>query len=159
MTIKSQIDYACPACALAWLPFASALACPQCGRPLPDFEATSIVSETLESAKFNKRLYGKFELEFWLTRRLGDRYLAWAFKALDLAEQNPELPAEKAALAALMDLDLEEMTPYREHILGYFTTVVEGYRKAAAQNPDDWKKMPEPEKPFFGRKIIENPEE
>ena len=115
-----------------------------------------MLTETLESARFNKRLYGKFELEFWLTRRLGDRYFAWAFKALDLAEQNPDLPAERVALAALMELDLEEMTPFREHILGYLAAVVEAFRKALAAAPDDWKKMPEPEKPFFGRKIIED---
>ena len=48
------------------------------------------------------------------------------------------------------------MTPYRAHILGYLTAVIEGCRKATAANPDDWKKMPEPEKPFFGRKIIED---
>lgn len=156
MTIKSQIDYACPACQLAWLPCSKNAKCPKCGRLLPDNEATSIVDETLESAKFNKRLYGKFELEFWLTRRLGDRYFAWAFKALDTADSNPAMAASSAALAALMDLDLEEMTPYREHMLDYFSAVIEGYRILAAQNPDDWKKMPEPEKPFFGRKIIED---
>ena len=156
MTIKSQIDYECPNCQLAWLPYAENLKCPKCGRLLPNGEATAISDETLESAKFNKRLYGKFELEFWLTRRLGDRYFAWAFKALDVAESNPEMSAASAALTAMMDLDLEEMSPYREHMLGYFTAVIEGYRKLAAKNPEDWKKMPEPEKPFFGRKIIED---
>ena len=155
MTIKSQIDYACPQCQLAWLPFEKSTACPQCGRALPKVEATSIVDQTLESARFNKRLYGKFELEFWLTRRLGDRYFAWAFKALDLAEHNPKLESDKVALATLMELDLEEMSPYREHLLGYLTAAVEGYRLAKAQKPDDWTKMPEPERPFFGRKIIE----
>ncbi len=156
MTIKSQIDSACPTCALAWLPYEPGLKCPRCGRSIPDQDSTAIVQETLDSAKFNKRLYGKFELEFWITRRLGDRYFAWAFKALDFAEQNPEMSAEKAALASLMELDLEEMTPYREHMLGYFTAVIEAYRKAAKANPEDWKKIPEPEKPFFGRKIIED---
>lgn len=156
MTIKSQIDYACPACQLEWIPYAKTLACPKCGRPLPDNESTSIITETLESAKFNKRLYGIFELEFWLTRRLGDRYFAWAFKALDIAEKTPEMSGESVALTALMELDLEEMSPYREHMLGYFTAVVSGFRSLAAKNPDDWKKLPEPEKPFFGRKIIED---
>ena len=157
MTIKSQIDYACPECKLAWLPYATALKCPQCGRTISDIEATSIIQETLESARFNKRLYGKFELEFWMTRRLGDRYLAWAFKALDFAERSPESPAQSVALAALMELDLEEMMPYREHLLGYFTAVIEQYRVLKAKTPEDWTKMPEPEKPFFGRKIIEDP--
>ncbi|HLX60574.1 MAG TPA: hypothetical protein VKX17_04755 [Planctomycetota bacterium] len=155
MTIKSQIEYACPACALAWLPYAPGLSCPKCGRAVPETEVTAIVPETLESAKFNKRLYGKFELEFWLTRRLGDRYFQWAFKALDVAEKISELSAEKAALAAIMELDLEEMTPYREHILGYLTAVVEAWQKARTANPAEWEKIPEPEKPFFGRKIVE----
>src|SRR5204863_3746810 len=145
-TIKSQIDYACPTCAFTWLPYAPGLHCPQCARPVPEKEVTEIIQETLESAKFNKRLYGKFELEFWLARRLGDRYLQWAFKALDLAEKSPELSAEKVALATLLDLDLEEMTPYREHILGYLAASVEAYRKNLAQRPEDWQKNPEPEK-------------
>ena len=74
MTIKSQIDYACPDCDFSWLPYARGLNCPKCGRQIPDKEVTEIIQETLDSAKFNKRLYGKFELEFWMTRRLGDRY-------------------------------------------------------------------------------------
>lgn len=155
MTIKSQIDFECPDCHLAWLPYAKALRCPKCGREVPEKEVTAILSETLESAQFNKRLYGKFELEFWIARRRGDDYLRWAFKALDLAEQNPGEPAEKIALAALMELDLEDMSPYREHMLGYFAASVAAYRAARAAKPADWEKMPEPERPFFGRRIVE----
>ena len=157
MTIKSQIDYACPECQTAWLPYEKGLSCPNCGRPLPDRESTEVVDETLESARFNKRLYGKFELEFWITRRLGDRYFAWAFKALDLGEQHPELSPNSIAISTLMELDLEEMSPYREHLSGYLARVVERFRKCAAEKPEDWTKMPEPDKPFFGRKIIEDP--
>src|SRR5437588_49132 len=146
MTIKSQIDYQCPQCQLAWLPYAAGLRCPQCGRKIPDAEVTAILSETLESARFNKRLYGKCDVEYWTARRRGDEYLRWAFKALDLAEQNPETPAEKIALAALMELDLEEMSPYREHVLGYLSAAVDAFRKARAAAPGEWEKMPEPEK-------------
>ncbi|MEI6232193.1 MAG: hypothetical protein WCT04_04025 [Planctomycetota bacterium] len=156
MTIKSQIDYACPACHTAWIPYAKGLACPQCERVLPDAESVSFVDQTLESAKFNKRLYGKFELEYWFTRRLGDRYFAWAFKALDLTDASPELSSDSLALATLMELDLEEMSPYRAHLLGYFVSVIDGYRIQRSLKPDEWTKMPEPEKPFFGRKIIED---
>jgi hypothetical protein len=156
MTIKSQIDYHCPACGLAWLPYADALCCPRCGRPVPIGEVTAIVQETLESAKFNKRLYGKYELEYWLDRRIGDLYMKWAFKALDLAEQNPNEPPEQLALAALMSIDLEALAPYREHVHGFLAAAVSAWRAAHRQNPSDWQKIPEPEKPFFGRKIIDD---
>lgn len=156
MTIKSQIEYECPGCRREWLPHAKGLACPWCGRPLPDGEETGILAEALESARFNMRLYGRFELEFWIARRLGDRYLEWGFKALQAALGRPDLPARAAALAALMDIDLEEMTPLREHVLDFLAALIEQYRQASARNPADWQKMPEPEKPFFGRKIIDD---
>jgi hypothetical protein len=129
--------------------------CPYCKRAVPDSEVTGIVSETLESARYNKRLYGRFELEYWLSRRLGDKYMAWGFKALQMAEIEPQTPAQSIAVAALMDLDLEEMTPYREHIAGFLSALVEAYRVAFKADPKAWEKIPEPEKPFFGRKIID----
>ena len=156
MTIKSQIDYRCPDCKLEWLPYAKDLLCPVCQRPVPESEVTAILAEGLESARFNKRLYGRFEVEYWITRRLGDRYLEWGFKALQLAHTNPGIPPEKVAIAALMDLDLEEMTPYREDIQGYLATLVHNFRLESARNPEAWQTMPEPEVPFFGRKIIED---
>lgn len=155
MTIKSQIDYQCPDCQLAWLPYANGVKCPQCGRAVPTAEITQVIAETLESSQFNKRLYGKFELEFWLARRRGDEYLRWAFKALDMAEQNPSEPAEKIALAALMELDLEDFSAHREHVRGYLSAAVTAFRAAREKDPAGWEKMPEPERPFFGRKVIE----
>ena len=62
MTIKSQIDYLCPGCELAWLPHAAGLHCPRCGRAVPEVEVTKIISETLESAQLIKAIlddYGK----------------------------------------------------------------------------------------------------
>ena len=158
MTIKSQIEYQCPACQLVWLPFAAGLNCPRCGRIVPDSEVTAILFETLESARFNKRLYGKFDVEYWTARRRGDDYLRWAFKAFELAAQNPATPGEKIALGALMELDLEDLSPYREHVLGYLSAAVNAFRKAVAEQPQDWEKMPEPERPFFGRKVFEGDE-
>ena len=155
MTIKSQIDYRCPVCALEWLPYASGLRCPKCERPVPDGEVTGIIAEALESAKFNKKLYGRFDLEYWLPRRLGDNYLKWGFVALQAAESDPETPAMNVAIGALMQVNLEELAPYREHVAGYLTVLVDGYRAAVKNNPDDWQKMPEPDKPFFGRKTVE----
>ena len=156
MTLKSQIDYQCPQCQLAWLPFKPGLSCPSCGRAVPDAEVTGIVAEALESARFNRRLYGKMEVEFWITRRLGDRYLEWGFKALQLAEANQQMPGTQIALAALMDLNLEEMTPHREHVLGFLAHLVDAFREDVSRRPQDWEKMPEPDKPFFGRKIIDD---
>ena len=54
-----------------------------------------------------------------------------------------------------MELDLEDLSPCREHVLGYLRAAVNAFRKAAAEKPGDWAKMPEPEKPFFGRKVVE----
>ncbi|HYG76943.1 MAG TPA: hypothetical protein VEK08_18200 [Planctomycetota bacterium] len=158
MVLKSQLEYACPKCQCSWLPFAPGLSCPQCGRAVPDAEVTAILTEALEAARFNKRLYGKFELEFWITRFLGDRYLEWGFKALQRAEAQAQTPARVVALAALMDTNLEEFAPYREHVLHFLEALIERYREAVSRAPADWEKMPEPEKPFFGRKIIEDPE-
>jgi hypothetical protein len=156
MTLKSQIDYQCPQCQLIWLPFKPGLSCPSCGRAVPDAEVTGIVAEALESARFNKRLYGKMEVEFWIARRLGDRYFEWGFKALQLANENKEMSSGQAALGALMDLKLEEMAPYREHVLGFLTALVDAFRADVARRPLEWEKMPEPEKSFFGRKIIDD---
>jgi hypothetical protein len=156
MTLKSQIDYQCPQCQLTWLPFKPGLNCPSCGRAIPDSEVTGIIAEALESARFNKRLYGKMEVEYWITRRLGDRYLEWGFKALQLADVNREMPSSQAALSALMDLNLEEMTPYREHVLGFLVQLVDAFKVDVKQRPLEWEKMPEPEKPFFGRKVIDD---
>jgi hypothetical protein len=156
MTLKSQIDYQCPQCQLAWLPFEKGSACPSCGRVVPDAEVTGIIAEALESARFNKRLYGKMDVEFWITRRLGDRYMEWGFKALSAADANPEMPAKQVALGTLMDLNLEEMAPHRAHVLGFLERFVEAYREQIKARPNDWQKMPEPEKPFFGRKIIDD---
>lgn len=158
MVLKSQIDYRCPQCSCEWLPHRTGLKCPQCGRAVPDAEVTAILAEALESAKFNKKLYGRFSLEYWLARRLGDRYLEWGFKVLDLAEAQPDAPREKLALAALMDIDLEEMAPLREIIMSFLADLVAAFREAKMKSPQDWEKMPEPEKPFFGRKIIEDGE-
>jgi len=156
MVLKSQSDYECPQCKTLWLPYAKGLHCPHCNRSVPDGEVTQILVEALESARFNKRLYGRFDLEFWITRLLGDRYLAWGFKALQVAESQPNTPPRAVALAALMDIDLEECAPMREPILEFLSVLVEKYREAIALAPADWAKMPEPEKPFFGRKIIED---
>ena len=156
MVLKSQIDYVCPQCAREWLPYASGLLCPQCGRAVPDAEVTGIIGEALESAKFNKRLYGHYDLEYWLARRLGDRYLEWGFKALQLAESQPDATAEQLALATLMDIDLEDAAPLREHIMGFLAALIAAFREARGKAPQDWEKMPEPEKPFFGRKIIDD---
>jgi hypothetical protein len=156
MTIKSQIEYRCPACNCAWLPFAAGNACPKCGRATPDSEVTPIISEALESAKFNKKLYGHIDLEFWMARKLGDNYLKWGFTALQAAEQNPKVPAADIAIGALMQVDLEELAPYREHVAAFLTTLIEQYRAAVLANPSDWEKIPDPEKPFFGRKTIED---
>lgn len=155
MTIKSQIDYRCPTCTLEWLPYAKGLQCPKCARPVPDGEVTGIIAEALESAKFNKKLYGKFDVDYWLPRRLGDKYLKWGFTALQAAEGNPETPALNLAIGALMQSDLEEMAPYREHVAAFLAATIEAYREASRANPADWQKMPEPDKPFFGRKTIE----
>ena len=156
MVLKSQIDYQCPQCQQQWLPYSSGLCCPKCGRTVPDAEVTGILAEALESARYNKRLYGRFELEYWIARRLGDRYLEWGFKALQLAEAQPEAPPEKLALAALLDIDLEDLAPLRAHISGFLSELVMRYRDAVARAPADWEKMPEPEKPFFGRKVLDD---
>jgi hypothetical protein len=156
MTIKSQSDYRCSKCNQAWLPFEPGLMCPSCAHPASDNEVAGIFIEALESAKFNKRLYGHIELEFWIVHSLGDRYLEWGFKALQLAESQPNMRSEQVALGALMDLDLEELTPLRAHVMAFLKRLVERYREAVTNNPQDWQKMPEPEKPFFGRKIIED---
>lgn len=156
MTLKSQIDYLCPVCQCLWLPYARNLSCPKCGRCLPENEVTCILDEALESARYNKRLYGRFELEIWMTRRLGDRYLEWGFKALQMAEAQPHTSAHNIAIAALMALNLEEMAPFREHVLGFLELLIERCREAIKASPSDWEKMPEPEKPFFGRKIIDD---
>lgn len=156
MTIKSQIEYRCPQCQGVWLPYAAGLVCPFCKRALPDSEVTGIIAEALESARYNKQLYGRFDLEYWMARRLGDRYLAWGFKALQAAETNPRTLAINIAIATLMELDLEEMAQQREHIAGFLVALVEAYRQSVAANPKEWEKIPDPEKPFFGRKIIED---
>jgi hypothetical protein len=156
VTIKSQIEYHCPNCQGAWLPYAAGLACPYCKRALPDSEVTGIVAEALESARYNKQLYGRFDLEYWMARRLGDKYLAWGFKALQLAEADPQSPARNIAIAALMELDLEEMAAHREHAAGFLAALIEAYRAAIKADPKAWEKIPEPEKPFFGRKTIED---
>ena len=156
MTIKSQSNYICPDCGLEWLPYTEELHCPRCGRVVSAFEVAPILSETLESAQFNKRLYGKIALEFWIPHRLGDHYLEWAFAALDAAEKNPDATAEDVALNTMVSLDLAEMGPYRAHVMGFLTAAIEAYRADVAHNPEKWVKMPEPEKPFFGRKIIED---
>lgn len=156
MVLKSQIDYQCPQCGLEWLPHAAGLSCPQCGRAVPDAEVMGILAEALESARFNKRLYGRFELEYWIARRRGDRYLEWGFKALQLAEAQPDAPAGKLALAALMDIDLEELAPLREHAMRFLVDLIGAFRDAVARAPKEWEKMPEPEKPFFGRKMSED---
>jgi hypothetical protein len=156
VTLKSQNDYRCPDCGQAWLPFSVGLQCPQCRRPVPDAEVSNIIPEALESARYNKRLYGRYELEYWTARTLGDRYFGWGFKAIQFAESNPSMSPGQVALAALMDLDLEELTPLRTHVLAFLELLVEHYRAALAANPADWEKMPEPEKPFFGRKIIDD---
>ena len=156
MVLKSQIDYQCPQCQLAWLPFAPRLNCPNCGRAVPESEVTGILAEALESARFNKRLYGHFALEYWIARRLGDRYLEWGFKTLQLAEAQPAASTDKIAMAALLDIDLEEVSPLRAHVIDFVTPLVTAYRAALARAPEDWEKMPEPEKPFFGRKTIDD---
>jgi len=156
MTLKSQSEYHCPQCELEWLPYASGLRCPKCDRSVPENEVTPLIAEALESARFNKRLYGRYELEIWTTRRLGDRYFEWGFKALQLAEPTPETSAPQIALAALMELDLEELAPFRAHIQGYLEALVAAFRQAVKDHPTDWQKIPEPEKPFFGRKIIDS---
>ena len=145
MVLKSQIDYQCPQCQLAWLPFASGLKCPSCSRAVPDTEVTGIVAETLESARFNKRLYGRYELEYWITRLLGDRYMAWGFKTLQLTEAQPGSTPDKIAMAALLDIDLEELAPHRTHVMAFLTALIIAYHEAIARSPDDWQKMPEPE--------------
>jgi hypothetical protein len=156
VTLKSQSEYRCPQCSQAWLPFGAGLRCPACAREVPAAEVTAIIAEALESARFNKRLYGRYELEYWTARTLGDRYLAWGFKAIHIAEGHPQMPDAKVALAALMDLDLEELTPLRAHVLQFLEALVAQYRAAIAARPADWEKMPEPDKPFFGRKIIDD---
>jgi hypothetical protein len=156
MTIKSQVDYHCPVCNCAWLPFAAGNGCPKCGRVTPETEVTPILNEALESAKFNKKLYGHIDLEFWMARKLGDNYLKWGFTALQTAEANPAAPAGDLAIGALMQVDLEEMAPYRQHVAEFLTALIEQYRAAISANPSDWEKIPDPEKPFFGRKTIED---
>jgi hypothetical protein len=155
MTIKSLSEFLCPACQLPWLPFAPGLSCPRCGQPTDASDVSAIVSETLESARFNKRLYGKIALDFWIPHRLGDRYLEWSFAALDAAERNPASSAEDVAVSALVTLDLEEFGAYRQHVFSFLVAAIEAYRTDVAAHPETWQKLPEPEKPFFGRKIIE----
>ncbi len=140
---------------LEWLPYANGLHCPKCGREIPDAEVTAIIAEALESAKFNKKLYGHFDLEYWLPRRLGDNYLKWGFVALQAAESEPDSDSKNLAIGALMQVDLEALAPYREHVAGFLAALIDSYRAAAKSNPADWQKMPEPDKPFFGRKTIE----
>ncbi len=156
MVLKSQIEYQCPQCRLAWLPFAPGLKCPNCNRDVPDTEVTGIVAEALESARFNKRLYGHFELEYWIARRLGDRYMEWGFRTLQLAEAQPGSAPDKIAMTALLDIDLEELAPQRTHVMNFLTALITAYREAVERSPEDWQKMPEPEKPFFGRKTIDD---
>ena len=156
MTLKSNLDYRCPQCQRAWLPHVRGLVCPGCGRAVPDGEVTGILAEALESARYNQRLYGRMDVEYWLERSMGDRYLAWGFKALEAARRDGTVGAQQAAVTALMDLDLADMTPVRPHVLDFLAALVERYRAAVAREPDAWEKMPEPEKPFFGRKIIED---
>lgn len=156
MTLKSLSEYSCPQCKLEWLPYQPGLACPSCKRAVPDGEVTGILAEALESARYNKRLYGRIKLEYWIPHRLGDHYLEWGFAALQKAEEQPQSPAQTIAVATLMDIDLGDMALLREHIAQYLEKLIERYRDAIARNPADWVKMPEPEKPFFGRKIIED---
>jgi|GEM_PF-1892909 len=156
MTLKSQIDYTCSQCNRAWLPHRSGLLCPICGRPVPDAEVTGILDEALESARFNKRLYGKYDVEYWLTRRMGDRYLEWGFKALQIAEANAGRAPQAIALSALMEINLEDAADLREHLVDFLSVLVEKFRVAKTAAPDDWEQMPAPEKPFFGRKIIDD---
>lgn len=151
MTIKSQSQFACPGCGLKWLPHRRGLTCPKCARAVADDEVTAIQQEALESAKFNKRLYGRYALEIWTCRGLGDAYLQWGFAALQKAEAQPEMNAQAIAIGALMDLNLEEMSPYREHVLDFLSALVEEFRRRTAAQPADWQKMPEPENPFRGR--------
>lgn len=156
MTIKSDVTFACPACQCAWLPFAAGNPCPRCGRVTPESEVTPILTDALASAKFNKKLYGHIDLEFWLPRKLADNYLKWGFTALQAAEANPETPAAALAIGALMQIDLEEMAPYREHVAAFLTALIEQYRADRTAHPAEWEKIPDPEKPFFGRKTIED---
>jgi hypothetical protein len=151
MTIKAQSDYTCPGCGLNWLPHRRELSCPKCSRAVADNEVTAILDEALESAKFNVRLYGIFALEIWTCRGLGDAYLQWGFTALQKAAAQPSANAHEIALSALMDLNLEEMSPYRGHVLNFLTELIIEYRRRTAANPVDWQKIPEPRNPYRGR--------
>jgi hypothetical protein len=156
MTIKSQCEHTCSGCGLKWLPHRRGLSCPKCSRPVADSDVTAILDEALESAKFNVRLYGRFALEIWTCRRLGDSYLQWGFTALEKAAVQPSTAANEIALSALMDLNLEEMSPYREHVLDFLAELVTEYRRRVVESPQDWQKMPEPKNPFRGRSLPEN---
>jgi len=158
MTIKSQIEYRCPACERAWLPYAPGLACPFCKRAAPDNEVTAILDEALASAQFNQKLYGKIDVEYWMARRLGDSYLKWGFKAIEMARDNPADAARRIAIAALMQVDLEELSDAREHVAGFLETLIERYRESVKTKPADWEKMPEPENPYRGRGLPRSPE-
>ena len=156
MTIKSQSEYHCPACKREWLPYAPGLSCPFCKSLIPDSDVTRIVAEALESGRFNQRLYGKYDVDYWLVRGLGDKYLQWGFKALQAAEADPVANAHAIAIGAMMQLDLEELSACRDHVAGFLETLIARFREAKKANPSDWEKMPEPEKPFMGRKIIDD---
>jgi hypothetical protein len=156
MTIKSQSDYRCPHCQREWLPYAAGLACPFCKNVVRDSDVTRIIEEALESARFNKRLYGKFDVDYWIVRSLGDKYLQWGFKALQAAEADPNAEPHALAIGATMQLDLEELSTAREHVAGFLETLIARFRAAKQANPADWEKMPEPDKPFLGRKIIDD---
>ena len=148
MTIKSQSEYKCPDCQNAWLPYARGLACPFCKRSVPDAEVTPIIDEALESAKFNKRLYGHIDVEYWNARRLGDNYLKWGFTALQAAEENPDASPHALAIGALMSMDLESLSAHRDHVAGFLEALIERFREQKKSNPAEWEKMPEPDKTF-----------
>jgi len=53
---------------------------------------------------------------------------------------------------ALMELDLETMSPWREHVMNFLACEVQEFCKRLSAAPADWQQMPEPENPFRGRK-------
>lgn len=113
MSLHPKIkDISCKKCNAVFVPFKKDIACPNCGRLIPnDFDMDfNFIPDTIDAMLYHKQRYGHYSPDGWYMGSITEQIMSVVFDAFDLLEQDKPKD-QKEYLTNWLD---ETLTPNRK---------------------------------------------